>query len=227
MQIISADTKEFSAARNRLVHGKFNGAYFYAKEIEENIIPLVKTDRPWDLLGKRSTGSFDNAIVFLHNNADHERIYGGWLGKNYKNQVFVVNQPCTKRYVESLGLPCLYLPVSVDLSYVRKFCTKKTKKVCHVGNRWGWRRADIEKYVPKDVDFAPWDMERDDLLRFMAQYEYVYAVSRCAVEAKALGCKVLKCHSELDPDDFPMLDNKDAALILQKLLDDYEKRNQN
>lgn len=227
MQIITADTKEFSEARNRLVHGKFNGAYFYAKEIEENIIPLVKTDRPWDLLGKRSTGSFDNAIVFLHNNADHEHIYGGWLGKNYKNQVFVVNQPCTKRYVESLGLPCLYLPVSVDLSYVRKFRTKKTKKVCHVGNRWGWRKADIEKYVPKDVDFAPWDMERDDLLRFMAQYEYVYAVSRCAVEAKALGCKVLKCHSELDPDDFPMLDNKDAALILQKLLDDYEKRNQN
>lgn len=223
MKIITADAKEFSEARNRLVHGKFNGAYFYAKEIEENIIPLVKTDRPWDLLGKRSTGSFDNAIVFLHNNADHERIYGGWLGKNYKNQIFVVNQPCTKRYVESLGLPCIYLPVSVDLSYVRKFCTKKTKKVCHVGNRWGWRRADIEKYVPKDVDFAPWDMERDDLLRFMAQYEYVYAVSRCAVEAKALGCKVLKCHSELDPEDFPMLDNKDAAVILQRELDNYER----
>ena len=58
MQIIGAYTKEFSEARNRLIHGKFNGAYYYAKEIEENIIPLVKTDRPWDLLGKRSTGSF-------------------------------------------------------------------------------------------------------------------------------------------------------------------------
>ena len=33
MKIIGADTKEFSEARNRLVHGKYNGAYFYAKEI--------------------------------------------------------------------------------------------------------------------------------------------------------------------------------------------------
>ena len=223
MQIIGVSAKEFSEARNRLIHGKFNGAYYYAKEIEENIIPLVKTDRPWDLLGKRSTGSFDNAIVFLHNNAEHEKIYGGWLGKNYKNQIFIVNQPCTERYVKSLGLPCIYLPVSVDLDYVKKFRTKKTKEVCHVGNRWGWRRADIEKYVPSDVDFAPWDMERDDLLRFMAPYKKVYAVSRCAVEAKALGCEVLKCHSELDPEDFPMLDNKEAAKILQEKLDEYER----
>lgn len=224
MKIIGADTKEFSEARNRLVHGKYNGAYFYAKEIEQNIIPRVKTDRPWDLLGKRSTGSFDNAIVFLHNNAEHEKIYGGWLGKYYKNQIFVVNQPSTERYVKSLGLPCIYLPVSCDLDYVRKFRTKKTKEVCHVGNRWGWRRADIEKYVPPDVEFAPWDMKRDDLLRFMAPYKKVYAVARCAVEAKALGCEVLKCQSDMDPEDFPMLDNKEAAKILQKELDKYDKR---
>lgn len=224
MKIIGSDTKEFSEARNRLVHGKYNGAYFYAKEIEQNIIPRVKTDRPWDLLGKRSTGSFDNAIVFLHNNAEHEKIYGGWLGKYYKNQIFVVNQPSTERYVKSLGLPCIYLPVSCDLDYVRKFRTKKTKEVCHVGNRWGWRRADIEKYVPPDVEFAPWDMKRDDLLRFMAPYKKVYAVARCAVEAKALGCEVLKCQTDMDPEDFPMLDNKEAAKILQKELDKYDKR---
>lgn len=226
MKIIGADTKEFSEARNRLVHGKYNGAYFYAKEIEQNIIPRVKTDRPWDLLGKRSTGSFDNAIVFLHNNAEHEKIYGGWLGKYYKNQIFVVNQPSTERYVKSLGLPCIYLPVSCDLDYVRKFRTKKTKEVCHVGNRWGWRRADIEKYVPAGVEFAPWDMKRDELLRFMAPYKKVYAVARCAVEAKALGCEVLKCQSDMDPEDFPMLDNKEAAKILQKELDKYDKRSQ-
>lgn len=221
--MITADTPAFTLARNRLKKGKFNGAYFYAKEIEQNIVPRVKTNRPWDLLGKYSTGSFDNAIVFLHNNAEHEKVYGSWLGKFYKNQIFIVNQPCTLRYVESKGLPCIYLPVSVDLDYVKQFRTKKTKKACYVGNRWNWRLADIEKYVPKDVDYAPDDMERDDLLRFMAQYEICYAVSRCAVEAKALGCQVMKCHSELDPDDFPMLDNKDAAVILQRELDKYER----
>ena len=42
MQIIGAYTKEFSEARNRLIHGKFNGAYYYAKEIEENISNATK-----------------------------------------------------------------------------------------------------------------------------------------------------------------------------------------
>lgn len=159
--MITADDAVFTQARNRLKKGKYNGAYFYAKEIEKNIVPLVKTNRPWDLLGKYSCGSFDNAIVFLHNNAEHEKVYGSWLGKYYKNQIFVVNQPSTLRYVKSKGLPAIYLPVSVDLDYVRKFRKKKTKKACYVGNRWHWRLADIEKYVPKDVDYAPDDMDRD------------------------------------------------------------------
>ena len=222
VNIISADAPEFVKARNNLKHGKNNGAYFYAKEIEKNIIPLVKTDRPWDLLGKRSTGSFDNAIVFLHNNAEHEKIYGSWLGKYYKNQLFVANQKSTYNYVKGKGLPVIYLPVSVDFEYLRPFKTKKTKKACYVGNRWHWRLKDIEKYVPKDVDYAPDDLERDDLLRFMAQYEECYAIARCAVEAKFLGCKVLKCASDLEPSDFPMLDNRDAAIILQKELDKFD-----
>ena len=103
-RIIGANTILFNNQRNKLPTGKFNGAYYYAKEIEDIIIPLVKTKRPWDLLGKRTTGSFDNAIVFLHNNVDHELIYGKWIGKYYKNQIFVVNQKITYDYVKSKNL---------------------------------------------------------------------------------------------------------------------------
>ena len=31
--------------------GAYNGAYYYSKEIVENIIPNVETERPWDTLG--------------------------------------------------------------------------------------------------------------------------------------------------------------------------------
>lgn len=222
-RIIGANTSLFNKQRNNLPLGKFNGAYYYALEIEKIIIPLVKTDRPWDLLGKYSTGSFDNAIVFLHNNVNHEAIYGSWIGKGFKNQIFVANQKITYDYVKSKNLPCIFLPLSIDISDVQKYKTEKTKEACYVGNQWKWRSEDIKKYVPKNVDFAPQDLEREELLKFMAPYKKCYAISRCALEAKALGCEVLKCHSYLDPDDFPLIDSREAAKMLQTELDKYDK----
>ena len=82
---------------------------------------------------------------------------------------------------------------------------------------------DVIKYVPNDVDFAPPDLEREELLKFIAPYRKCYAISRCALEAKALGCEVLKCHSYLNPDDFPLIDSRDAAKMLQKELDKFDK----
>ena len=54
----------------------------------------------------------------------------------------------------------------------------------------------------------------------MAEYRRVYAVGRCAIEAKCLGCEVLPFDPRYpDPELWQVLDNKDAAAILQKELE--------
>ena len=57
------------------------------------------------------------------------------------------------------------------------------------------------------------------LLAAMARCESVYAVGRCAIEAKALGVKVLPYDERFpDPEVWQVLDNSEAAEILQRKL---------
>ena len=54
----------------------------------------------------------------------------------------------------------------------------------------------------------------------MARYKRVYAVGRCAIEAKILGCEVLPYDERFpNPDVWTVLDSKMAAKILQSQLD--------
>ena len=73
--------------------------------------------------------------------------------------------------------------------------------------------------MPEGVDILE-NMERTKFLQAMAQYETIYAVGRCAIEAKALKCK-LKAYDPRFPkvSRWKVLDNKDAAKILQEELD--------
>ena len=221
--IIDTNTPEYIKLRNAL-HGKgiYNGAYYYSQEIVKNIIPNVKTKRNWDTIGMRDAGSFDDAIVFLHHNVSHKRVYGDWLGKNYKNQIFIVNQWVTYHYVKSLGLPVFFLPLSIDTEYVSQFKTQKTKNACYAGNRWFFRRRAIQRYVPAGTDFPPDNIPREELLKFMAQYKICYAIARCALEAQCLGCKLRQCAERFKPADFPLIDNKESAKMLQEILDKYD-----
>ena len=46
--IIDHNHPLYAKKRNNLINGnKYNGAYYYSREIVKNIIPLVKTDRNW------------------------------------------------------------------------------------------------------------------------------------------------------------------------------------
>ena len=57
----------------------------------------------------------------------------------------------------------------------------------------------------------------------MAEYKEVYAVGRTAIEAKALGCRVKAYDPRFpDPDRWKVLDNKDAAKILQEQIDQID-----
>ena len=109
----------------------------------------------------------------------------------------------------------IYLPLSIDVDYVKQFRTDKTKDAAYVGRPSKKRGTDL----PGGIDYLE-GMKRDDLLRAMAEYKTVYAVGRCAIEAKALGCR-LKAYDPRYPDVriWKVLDNKRAAKMLQKELD--------
>lgn len=202
--------------------GHFNGAYYYSKEIVENIIPNVKTDRNWDTLGMRFLQTSNHSIVFLHHNIHHETVYR-WL-RRYKDLVLVCSTPDTYKWAKTVaGCHAVFLPLSVDVDYVKQFQTEKTKDTCYAGNRWSFKKK-YEAKIPPSVDFPPKNIPREELLRFIAPYRNVYAIGRCAIEAKILGCNILPFYDPFpDPSYWRVLDNKDAAKILQKKLDRIDR----
>lgn len=222
--ITSVNNPDYKALRricdNRGTH---NGAYYYSLEIEKNIAPLIETNRPIDTLSMRGVGSANHAIVFLHHNINHDRTYK-WL-KKYDDLVLVASSWATYEWAQQAGYKVIYLPLSIDVSYVEKFSTAKTKKACYAGNKWDFKLKDIHELVPEDVDFPPANLERDELLKFIAPYKKCYAIGRCALEAKVLGCKLGVCDSRYPKTSYwEVIDNKEAAKKLQHELDQLDKK---
>ena len=198
---------------------KYNGAYYYSKEIVKNIIPNIKTDRNWitvnipyhNNIPQFDAVGCDHAIVFIHNNLHPENYE--WLSR-YHDLILVCGIPETCSKVSHLG-KAIYLPLSIDVAYVKRFEAVKTKPVAYVG-----RRSKAHSFpFPDGTDFIC-NMSRDDLLQAMAQYEHVYAVGRTALEAKCLGCKLLPYDKRFpDVSIWKVMDNSEAVDILQKELD--------
>lgn len=201
--------------------GHFNGAYYYSQEIVKNIIPNVKTDRSWDTLGMRFLRTNDHSIVFIHHNLNHEKVYR-WL-RQYKDLVLVCSTKQTYEWAKTVrGSHAVFLPLSVDVDYVSRFKTKKTKDACYAGNIWSFKKKDIRKYVPEGTDFPPESIPREELLKFIAPYRFCYAIGRSAMEASVLNCKVRNCDSRYEGVEWQVLDNREAAKILQSLLDQID-----
>lgn len=218
---IDTNHPRYVKKRAKLGSGQFNGAYYYSKEIVKNIIPNVKTDRPWDTLGMKAVGTYDHAIVFIHHNIDMDRVYS-WL-KDYDDLVLITSSPYTQEWAEKAGYKAIYVPLSIDTEYVKKFKKRKTKDTCFCGNIWAFRKDEIANTIPEGVDFQPKDVCREDLLRFMAPYKKVYAIGRCALEAKCLGAEILQCYKKFPVEHWKLIDNKEAAKILQEGLDKIDR----
>lgn len=190
---------------------KYNGAYYYSCEIVNNIIPNVKTKRNWVTVHLHGY-CYDNSIVFIHNNKRPE-IYR-WLRK-YKNLVLVCGVESTVDKVKDYGEHVFYLPLSIDVDDVKQYASEKTKDVAYVGRRSKARGCAL----PQDINYLA-NLPRRELLVKMAEFKKVYAVGRCAVEAKALSCEVLPFDPRYpDPSIWKVLDNADAAKMLQERLD--------
>ena len=197
---------------NQLGAGRYNGAYYYSKEIVKNIIPNVETDRNWITVNIRGVGC-SHSIIFVHNNLN-PALYD-WLSE-FEDLVLVcgVEETCEK--VEHIG-KTIYLPLSIDTKYVKQFKLPKEERS---GTAYAGRpsKREIDGVYFPTCDILE-NLPREQLLSRMAHYEYIYAVGRTAIEAKALGCK-LKAYDPRYPDvrRWKVLDNKEAAKILQKEL---------
>lgn len=202
--IISHDSEKYEKANSQ---SQWNGAYYYSKEIVENIIPRVKTDRNWVTIN--CSDAADHSIVFIHNNL-HPEHYD--FLKNYHDLILVVGVPETASKVAHLG-KTIYLPLSVDILNVAQYKCEKDKDLCFVGRP---TKFDGTCATGDCISGVP----REQLLTRLAHYKRAYAVGRCAIEAKILGCEILPYDPRFpDPSVWKILDNKDAAKILQKELD--------
>lgn len=218
--IIDHTHPEYVKLRKKTGKGKYNGCYYYSKEIVENIIPNVKTKRDWNVVGRELDGMHDGMILFLHDNATPWHY--DWL-KNYKDLVLVCSSQYTADSVRYWGKTIL-LPMSIDTEYVKQFRTEKTKGTCFVGNVWVKNNIRKVTYPPNSAFPGKVDsfssLPREKLLKELAKYRRCFAIDRCAQEAKVLGCELLELDTRYSVDNVgQVLDNRDAAKILQKELD--------
>lgn len=194
---------------------RYNGAFYYSQEIVKNIIPNVDTDRAWVTVNVPRYAA-NHSIVFVHNNLDPS-LYD-WL-KIYDDIVYVCGIPETAERMKYLGRT-IYLPLSIDTEYVKQFKVKdKTKDVAFAGRPAKKKRGKL----PEGIDLLE-SMPREALLKKMAEYKQIYAVGRVALEALALGCEVLPYDERFpDVDRWKLLDNLEAAKILQVELDKIDR----
>lgn len=212
--IVSVDNPRYRLVLDMLGGSRYNGAYYYAREIEANIIPNVPTDRSWMLVNVEGEGC-DHSIVFVHNNL-HPEIYA-WLGR-FDDLVLVCGVPETCAAMSAYGR-AVHLPLSVDVPYVESFRRDKDRGTAYVGRASKRMGEGASIMFPRGTDHIE-DMPREMLLSEMARYERVYAVGRCAIEAKVLGCEVLPYDPRFpDPSVWKVLDNRDAARMLARELE--------
>lgn len=194
---------------------KYNGAYYYSKEIVKNIIPNVKTDRNWITIRLPEMKDHpDHSIIFIHNNRNPN--YYEYL-REYKDCILVCGLPETRDNIRFFG-KAIYLPLSVDVNNVKRYRVKeKTKDKAFAGRTIKLRYSTSS--LPKDVDILS-NMPQSALLKEMAKYKTIYATGRTAIQAKILGCNVESHDIRFkDASIWKILDNKDAAKILQQEID--------
>lgn len=207
--IISHESPLYRLRWERSGDDRHNGAYYYSREIVRNIVPRVRTDRNWVTI--HSPGEcLDHSIVFIHNNLRPDRY--DWMSA-LDDLVLVCGVPSTCGKVSHLGR-AVYLPLSVDVAEVEGYRRPKDRGTAYVGR--AGKRGDVELGCDL-IEGLP----RDELLEQMARYERVYAVGRCAIEARVLGCEVLPYDERFpDPSVWQVVDNADAARMLQAMLDE-------
>lgn len=215
-RVISHKDEAYKWRRMMLGENMYNGAYYYSQELTDNIIPSIKTDRSWITINYRE--GCDHSILIVHDNVMFEQTYD--FMQRYDDVIYVVSLPDMIERAEKFGR-VIYLPMSVDVEYVRTFRRKKDRDTAFCG-RAEWMQMSSDS-IPNTADVIS-GLPRTRFLQEMARYRNVYAVCRVAIEAKILGCNVLPTHPRFpNPDIFEVIDNSEAAMMLQTELDKIDR----
>lgn len=211
--LIDHTHKLYTKKRNQMEqYNRYNGAYYYSKEIVKNIIPNVKTDRNWVTVRLPEINTPNHSIVFIHNNRNPN--YYTYL-KDSNDLILVTSTKHTYENMKFFSDKVIYLPLSVDIKQVEKYKkTNQTKTYAYAG-----RVIKMNNKIPKQTDIIT-NLPQSKLLKTMSDYQYIYAVGRTAIQAKILGATILPYDNIYpDPNIWQILDNKDASKILQSKLD--------
>lgn len=216
-KIIDHTHPKYVKKRNESGDEKYNGAFYYSKEIVKSIIPKVKTDRNWITVNIPSLeGNWDHSIVFIHNNKNPN--YYKWL-KKFKDLILVCGIPATVKNMHYYGMP-IYLPLSVNVKQTRRHRRViKTRDAAFAG-----RSVKMTNHLPPNIDILT-GMCQTRLLSEMGKYKKIYAVGRTAIQAKILGCEIgVYDERFLDPKFWQIIDSSEAAEMLQKMIDKIDRK---
>lgn len=219
--IVKSDDVNYLRAWEMLSSGKYNGAYYYSQDIENYIIPNIKTDRPINLIGTLACGGEDSMVVFVHHYLNVREKYS-WL-RRYNDIIIVSSDYDADKELLRYGR-VIHLPLSVNVSEIAKHRKKPTQKACFYGNQWGFRRKEISELVPPEVPRFG-EMPREVAWDVVSDYADCYAIGLCAMEAQVLGCHIKTSRYRYpEPEkSFPILDCECAAKLLQEALDMLEE----
>lgn len=201
--------------RNSIGKDRWNGAYYSSLEICNYFIPNVKTDRDWLTIDFHyNPVPLNRPIAFVHNHPHCPEWYE-WL-KEYDDVVLVCTSYEDLPKLAHIGRP-VYLPLSVDVPYVKKFRVKqKTREVAFAGRP----EKLIGHKLPENVDCLC-HLPREKFLQKLATYKRVYAVDRVEIEARILGCEVLHYgYPSFAPEK--IVDSREAAKMLQEIIDEID-----
>lgn len=220
MKVLGTQDPVYVRWMSRGLSGSHNGAHYYAKEIEELILPHIDAD-----VFVVTTGGTvqpkkvpDGCVFVCHHNIMPVETYKGFLGRGI---LWVCSKQSTVEKLEKAGEKAVYIPLSIDTQYVEKFKTEKTRDIAFVGNFWGFKENYLEA-LPNHIHQVG-GLPRQRLLEEMAKYRRVIAEGRCNMEAQVLGCEVELPQYERDFDAIPreVLDSRDAIPLWRKTLTDF------
>lgn len=211
--IIDHTHPEYVKKRNAMSQAsKYNGAYYYSKDIVKYIIPSVNTDRNWVTVRLPEVEVPEHSIVFIHNNRNPN--YYSYL-KNVRDVVLVCSTRHTYDNMKLFSNKVILLPLSVDVKSVERYKVKeKTKEMAFAG-----RLIKKNNRVPSKADILT-NMPQSKLIKEMSKYKTIYSVGRTAIQARILGCEI-GVYDSMYPDSkvWKVLDCKEASRILQSELD--------
>lgn len=199
-----------------------NGAYWYAREIEEIILPeLVNINLYINTVGAQLYHARElpkGAVIVCHDNVTTRKTYMKYFGMGV---LWICSKQSVVDYFTVWGEKAVLIPLSVDTEYVSKFKRKrKTKDTAFVGNAWSFKQKYLES-LPEDIDQLH-SMARDDLLKEMAKYKNVIAEGRCLIEAKVLGCNYeLPKHGYGDTVDREVIDSRETIPLWRDTLEQH------